>query len=790
MKQSVLHPLALSVWLGISAVAQATPVSLDLPAQPLASSLQQLEAQSGLRIQFQAEGVANHQAPAIKGDMEPTEALQTLLAGTGLDFELRDGTATVSQAASSSATDGRVNLGTMDVVSTGLTGIARTEGTGSYTTGVVNSSTKLPMSLRETPQSVSVITSQRIEDQGLGNLNEIVQNTTGLTIQQSGPERQRYYARGFQVDNIMYDGLPISLSRYSQDVITAPDSAMLDRVEVVRGSTGLMQGSGNPSAAINLIRKRPTYEPYVSIGASAGSWDRYRTEVDASNALNESGTLRGRIVTAYEDNGTYRDYGGTEHGFAYGIVEADLTDRTLFTIGASYQNDNKDADWGGTPTAFDGSDLGLSRSAYLGNDWAYWNTNTRHLFAELEHRFDNDWRLRLAGNKMWGRINMLGSYFFYDRTGSLNQGAGEYTYTDNYNSYDGNLSGPFQLFGRTHELVVGASVRNEIFDGHGGWGTTATNIDPYEWDSGAIPEPSYDMNLWNLKFQSEEKGVYAATRLSITDPLKVILGGRLDWYDYDDANEANSYKVTRNVTRYAGVIYDLNDTYSVYASYTDIFKPQNSPDASGDIIAPMTGTNYEIGLKAAYFDGRLNASAALFRMLQENRAKLLDSSFCPNPSVACYEAAGEVESKGIDLELAGLLAEGWEGSVGYTYVEAKYRKDSTASNEGKLFDPDQPRHLLKVSTVYHLPGELQQWRVGGTINAQNSTFNETATYRIEQDAYAVVGLMLGYRVNEHVDTRINLNNVFDEEYYSSLNSNTSIGYGDPRNLMFSVNWTL
>lgn len=785
MKQRSVQSLAVSVLLTACAFAHAAPIEVNVPAQPLADAIQQFQAQSGLRVVLGAT-LGGEISSAVLGTLEPAEALRQLLAGTGLKAEVQGSAATVSRVAGD---DDELDLGQMSIVAE-RGSVATTEGTGAYTTGVVNSSTKLPMSIRETPQSVSVITHQRIEDQGLSDLNDIVLNTTGLSIQQMGPQRQRYYARGFQVDNLMYDGLPISLSQFSQDVMSAPDSAMLDRVEVVRGATGLMQGSGNPSAAINLVRKRPTAEPYVSLGASAGSWDRYRTEADASNALNEAGTLRGRIVTAYEDNGTFQDFGGTEHSFVYGITEADITENTLLTVGASYQNDNKQSDWGGLPTAFDGSDLGLSRSSYLGNDWAHWDTNTRHLFGSLEHRFDNDWKMRLAANKLWGRIDMLGSYFTYGRDGRLDQGSGSYKYTDNYDSYDGNLSGPFTLFGRRHEAVIGASQRKEIFDGHGGWTTTATDVDPYDWDSGAIAKPDIDMGLWTRKFETDEKGLYAATRLSVADPLHVILGGRLDWYDYSDANAANSYKVTRNVTRYAGVIYDLNDTYSVYASYTDIFKPQNNLDASGDVIEPMTGTNYEIGLKGEYMDGRLNASAAVFRMLQENRSKLLDSAACPNPSVACYEAAGEVESKGIDLELAGLLTDGWEASIGYTYVEATYRKDSNANNEGKLFDPKQPRHQLKASTIYHLPGALDQWRIGGSLSSQNTTYGEGASYRTEQDAYTLVNLMLGYRVNEHVDTRINLNNVFDKTYYSSIHSNTSVAYGEPRNLMFSLKWTL
>ncbi|WP_437883745.1 TonB-dependent siderophore receptor [Pseudomonas sp. LRF_L74] len=696
--------------------------------------------------------------------------------------------------------DAVLELQKTDVNAQGVRGQATTENTQSYTTGVVNSSTKLPMSIRETPQSVSVITRQRMDDQGLSDLNDVIKNTTGLSVQKYGPERQRYVARGFTVDNIMYDGLPMSISTYSQDVITAADTAMFDRVEIVRGATGLMQGAGNPAAAINMVRKKPTVAPQVSVSASAGSWDTYRTELDASGALNDNGTLRGRFVTAYEERGTYLEEGGGDRGLLYGITEADLNDSTTLTVGASYQNDHKDSDWGGLPTATNGNDLNLSRSTYLGNDWAYWDTSTTHLFGELEHRFANDWKLHLAADKMWGRINMLGSYLGYSGT-TLNQYSGKYTYTNDYDSYDGYLSGPVKLFGRDHEVVVGASNRQETFDGHGGWLNDATgpNINPNTWDSGSVAKPGFDMYRWTLKFQSEQKGVYATTRLNIADPLKVILGARLDWYDYDTGVASSSYKITRNVTRYAGVIYDLNETYSLYASYTDIFKPQTNLDPSYSVLKPMTGKNYEVGIKGEYFDGALNVSAAVFQINQENRAKQLDkATYCPSPAYAtnfnCYEAAGEVESKGIDLELTGALSENWQFSAGYTFVEAKYKKDTNKANEGKLFDTDQPRHLFKVSTTYQLPGNLDKWRVGGSLNSQNGIYNAggsgTSAWRIEQDAYTLVDLMLGYKVSENVDTRINFNNVFDKKYYSGIGSTTNVIYGEPRNAMFSVKWTL
>ncbi|OAH47912.1 hypothetical protein AYJ70_05880 [Pseudomonas monteilii] len=262
-----------------------------------------------------------------------------MLAGTDLEA-VRTGEREFQLVRQANIPKGAVTLGSTTISSKGLGEV--TEDTGAYTTGRMASATKLPMSLRATPQSVTVITRQRIEDQSLANLNEVVQNTPGLTLRRTGPERSSYYARGLSLDNIMYDGLPTSLdsSQVSQDLLSA-DMAMYDRVEVVRGATGLMQGAGNPSAAINLIRKLPTREFQASMEGSMGTWDRYRTEVDVGGALNDTGSVRGRMVTAHQTGNSYCDTLDNERSLFYGIMEADLNDNTTLSLSASRQQDKQ-----------------------------------------------------------------------------------------------------------------------------------------------------------------------------------------------------------------------------------------------------------------------------------------------------------------------------------------------------------------------------------------------------------------------------------------------------------------
>ncbi|MNJ09582.1 Ferripyoverdine receptor precursor [compost metagenome] len=666
------------------------------------------------------------------------------------------------------------------------TGLGQTtEGSGSYTTGTMQTATKLPLSMRETPQAVTVITRQRMDDQAMTSVNDVVKNTPGLFLSQSsGPGRQTYSARGFDIDNIMYDGLPSSYQGWTVGI--QPNLAMFDRVEVIRGATGLVTGSGNPSAAINMVRKRPTAEQQVTLTSAAGSWDDYRGEFDASSPLNESGTLRGRVVGSYRDADTFRDGENSNHGLFYAVTEADLGEDTTLTFGLSRQEDRTNFFWGGLPIGTDGHHLDLPRSTNPGTDWEDKKQDINTVFGEVRHRFANDWQLQASASQSTQKALFSGTYLSR-YNGPLERTAWQSRYDETQSAYDLFASGPLQAFGRTHEVVVGASSRE--------YDVTTHNYSPYTLGLPlGAPKPDFVRTTDDHEVTTQN-GVYLTTRLSLADPLTLILGGRLDWYDYDNHTGDGDYKVTRNVTRYAGLIYDINDTYSVYASYTDIFTPQTQKDIGGKLLEPIVGENYEIGIKGEYFDGALNASLAVFQVDQLNRASQADDQTgCPE--ITCYEASGKVRSQGLDLELQGALTEQWQVGAGYTYTRARYIKDQDPANAHQPFTTDAPEHLFKLSTVYRFQGPLEKLRVGGNVYWQSRLYNDVAltdgSYRIQQGSYAVTDLMAGYEVNKHLDLQLNANNVFDRVYYSAIGSDVTWGstdtYGNPRNYMLTAKY--
>ncbi|WP_282362418.1 TonB-dependent siderophore receptor [Pseudomonas sp. PS01300] len=800
--RSMLLAGATSVSLA-SAAAQAAEASsrhYELAAGPLEESLNSFAQVAGISLPFDPALVQGKRAPALRGDYAVQDGLERLLAGSGLTVT-RTASGNYLLIARSQSADA-LELGATTISGLGLG--STTEHSGSYTTGAMQTATKLPLSLRETPQSVTVITRQRMDDQGMRSLDDVVQATPGLRLSAARPANSEFFARGFPITNLMFDGLPTT---YNADWVATADLAPYDRVEVVRGATGMMQGAGNPSAAINMVRKRPTQAFQASVTGSAGSWDNYRSELDVSGPLNDSASVRGRIVGAYNDKGSYQDYAGRERGVFYGISEFDLTDSTTLTVGASDQNDNNNINWGGLPVNSDGSHMGFSRSKTFGYSWSHQDVENKTVFVELDQRFDNDWRLHLGASKNWSEFKMMGGVLERNNDATYRQRIFNQNRDFDQSTYDVYATGPFTLLGREHELVVGASKRQLKTEATGG--TVFVDVpDINRFNPGGLARPNVP-DIYSIDDKVDQEGLYLTTRWNLADPLKVILGARLDWYDataiYDQINDqyytSGKTKVVRNVTRYAGVIYDLDDNHSVYASYTDIFQPQTEKDGQGKGIEPITGENYEVGIKGEYFGGALNASASLFQIDQLNRAaEVADASLCkviPVGSYGCYEAAGKVRSQGIEFEINGALTPNWQVGAGYTFAQAKYEKDADKAKEGRLFDTDLPRHMFKASTTYQLQGDLKQWRVGANLYSQSATFNKGSNvfgnYHVEQEAYALVGLMAGYQVNKHLDTQLNINNVFDKKYYQGIASNSTWSpydvFGDPRNLMVTAKYS-
>ncbi|WP_413052037.1 TonB-dependent siderophore receptor [Pseudomonas bubulae] len=747
--------------------------------------------QSGVMIAVDSSLTTGMRSSGLSGNFAVDEGLQRLLAPLGLQAVTDgDGYRVVARPAQG---NGELQLQATQVTSNQLGTI--TEGSGSYTPGTIATATRMVLTPRQTPQSITVITRQHMDDFGLNSIDEVMRHTPGITVSTFDSERTNYYARGFSVENFQYDGIPtLRNSAYSSGQ-TLSDMAIYDRVEILKGATGLLTGAGAPGATINLIRKKPTREFKASIDVGAGSWDNYRTQVDVSGPLTDSGNIRGRAVAAYQDKHSFMDRYERKTGVYFGTLEADLSDDTLLTLGFDYQNNDPHASgWSGSRPLFDrnGERIDVKRSYNNGANWSRWEQTTQSVFATLEHSFANGW---VGKGQLTHQVNSydapLGSVMSgpFPATGLSSIYANKFTGNTRTDAADAYFSGPFSLAGREHELVIGASASSAHWQGKDYGNPTflsANVIDFWNFD-GKTTEPDWGAPTQYNDTTTRQTAGYISARFNLTDDLNLLLGTRLANYwltgDYHTTE-------TGRLVPYVGVTYDLNDNFTAYASYTDIFMPQTyNRDRNNKVLEPDEGKNYEVGIKGEFYGGRLNTSLAYFEVHESNRAEP-DAEYNAdptNPSILYASVGTKAKAKGFEAEMSGELAPGWQAQAGFTHKVIRGSDDEKISTW-------EPEDQLSLYTTYKFKGPLDRLTIGGGARWQNRSWQNIYNrakdqYQdFSQDAYWLVDAMARYQVSEHLSTTLNVNNLFDKQYYTNIGFYNTAYYGDPRNVMVNTRW--
>ncbi|WP_219272205.1 TonB-dependent siderophore receptor [Pseudomonas sp. Xaverov 83] len=775
-------------------VAQADTVNVaaqayDIPAGPLGATLNQFAQQAGVAIVFQSQNLQGLNGPGLKGTYSVDAGFDRLLQGSG--YRVIKGDQVYALEANPAATDA-MELGPTQVSANQLGNV--TEGTDSYTPGSIATATRLVLTPKETPQSVTVVTRKHMDDFGLNNVDDVMRHTPGITVSAFDTDRTNYYARGFSINNFQYDGIPSTARNVAYSAgNTLSDMAIYDRVEVLKGATGLLTGAGSLGATINLVRKKPTadFQGHASLGA--GSWDNYRSELDVSGPMTESGNVRGRAVAAYQDKRSFMDRYSRKSPVYYGIMEFDLSPDTMLTVGGDYQDSLPTASsWSGSFPLINanGDRNSVKRSFNNAANWSSWEQYTRTAFAMLEHDLGNGWVTKLQlDHKINGYHALMGSIQGDEprADGTAKITSGKYTGETVSDSADLYASGPFSLGGREHELVLGGSIGISDWNGKGYWNLTPNMVDFNNWH-GHATQPDWGAPQQYTDDTIRQTGAYMTTRLNLADDLKLLLGGRVVNYHLTGNNP--SYRETGRFVPYVGVVYDLDDTYSVYASYTDIFMPQENynRDRQNQLLEPDEGQNYELGMKADFFDGRLNASAAYFEIHENNRAVSDDdyNNLKPTPQNYAYKGTKAV-TKGYELEVSGELSPGWQVQAGYTHKVVRDDQDQKIST----FEPEDQ---VKLYTTYKLKGDLDKLTVGGGVRWQSVGWQDIYNTphggyeEFSQEAYWLVDLMTRYQITKNVSATLNVNNIFDKSYYTNIGFYNSAAYGEPRNFMVTTRW--
>lgn len=669
-----------------------------------------------------------------------------------------------------------------------------------YTVPSTNASAGIRLTQRETPQSLSVITEKQIADQGLDTLQDVLKQVPGVYHSKMGNNAtgdSEFISRGLAIDTISIDGA--NKLYYDSKAIRRStnnlDSALYEQIAVVRGSSGLSNGGlGDASGTISLTRKKPTAKPAVSLEAGAGSWRHYRFVLDAGGALNIGNTLRGRIIAINDRGGDYLPDSHRHNQTLYGILSYDVSPQTQFSLGTEiHRNRNRGSSRFSYLTVAGNSDDGYrpfdadarnNSSAH----WAYGNDNSTETFISSVHELDNGWQLNGHYSHTSGKSDYLSGI------------AGTYEIASDYSSFVSadrsknkkrehniklTLDGSYRLFGRDHEFNTGISY----FDG---------KDTPSFYEEKDIPIADirrFDGNITQPELaylrdgveQTRNLSLYGSTRFKLTDRLSLISGGRWLHWDYRYRNNRNRFADGRDTQTvfipYLGTTFDLTPQLTAYTGYTTVFRPQTYYlNIEGNPLKPMRGNTYEAGLKAAWYEGRLNAAAAVFTSKRNNIA--IRAGRRTNGE-SYYRAADHTDTKGWEISLNGRINPRW-------LLNASYARSVIKDSSGIRIKTSKPVHQFKLFSAYDFTDRLT---LGSNLVWQSKTdttdeyptdISAATAAALSQKSYAVLDLTAHYKLGKNTRLSLDWENVFDKRYKTMPDIHV---YGTPRSLTATLKHT-
>lgn len=645
----------------------------------------------------------------------------------------------------------------------------------------IKSATKLGLSVYETPQTVSVVSRDQIDDFALREANDILRYTPGVTLERVETDRTYYTARGFDIVNFQYDGVGVPFSyglTQGHD-----DTAIYEQVEVVKGATGLITGLANPSATVNYVRKRPTDQTQASFSVSAGSDDNRRLDADVSGQLIED-RLKGRLVVAKQKNDSYLDRYSEDIDVFYGILSADINDSNRVNIGYSINDGHSDGTMsGGLPLFYaDGSVTDYDVSTNTAPDWAYQDVKQTRGFVEYEHDLNENWMAKFIythakQDKDWQTFYVSGAPDAATGLG-LTADASHYIAQDKQDIVDMFVTGSFEAWGQTHELVVGFNWADINLTGRSIYSST-WNYDPLatDWADGNTPRPDFDIfdaATQTTDIDQKEKSFYISTRIRPTDNLAFLMGARTIDIDQHGISYGASQRASLNKTvPYAGLTYQALPGIMLYGSYSKVYQPQTWVDASLKPLGAVKGDSWEVGVKQELFDSGLLLSVAHFGSRQENFGEW--EAVDTTSGLNIYRGV-EYDSKGFEVEVSGQVTNDLQINAGFTALKV----DDEHNNRTRRYIPTRQ---FKLATSYRVP-ILDDLRIGGAVRWQNEIYYNDVEV---QDSYTLVDVFAKYQITYNLSFALNVNNLTDKKYFESPQWGQAL-YGESRSVLGTITW--
>lgn len=650
------------------------------------------------------------------------------------------------------------------------------------------SATRTDTAIHETPQSISVVSKDVVEDLGATRLQDALDYAGGVGRANNfgGQGLTTFTVRGFTTGEFYRNGFPIN-----RGYPNMPDANTIERLEVLRGPATMLYGRGDPGGTFNVVSKQPLAERTVTLGSQLNDQGMKRGTLDASGPLDEEGRLAYRLNVVGEGGDTFRDHVETERYGVTPVITWQATDDTKVTFEGDFMRNNHPLDRG--LTRFPNQRGTPSRDTFWGDkDAGKLHNDNNMAQLRFEHVLNDNWTL--GGGFQWLDGSLKGNAIEANGPGSL--GADGRTLQRNFNyrklewtdkDYQLNLTGHFSTGGFDHTLLTG--IEYEDYDYKSIIQRSSDEVGTYPVD---IFNPVYGQTRPALTrtptHDKENLKTYAAfvqDQVALTERLKVLAGARFERFEHDYQNYVGkSWQAADNaVTPRVGVIYDLTDTVAVYADAARSFKPNTGASREGGGFAPEKGKSYEMGIKWEALDRQLSVDAAIYQIEKKN-------VLTPDPVDSAFNvAAGQVRSRGFDLNVAGNLTPEWRVIGGYAYVDAEVTRDNTLRSGTRLMNI--PRNSFSLLNVYEFQdGALKGLGLGAGSKYVDQRAGQTANTAFSMDAYTVVDLLGYYKVNERVRLNLDVKNLFNREYEEGAFGNIYAYPGAPRTVQVGIAYTL
>ena len=650
------------------------------------------------------------------------------------------------------------------------------------------SATRTDTAIHETPQSISVVSKDVVEDLGATRLQDALDYAGGVGRANNfgGQGLTTFTVRGFTTGEFYRNGFPIN-----RGYPTMPDANTLERLEVLRGPATMLYGRGDPGGTFNVVSKQPLAERTVTLGSQLNDQGMKRGTLDASGPLDEEGRLAYRLNVVGEGGDTFRDHVETERYGVTPVITWQATDDTKVTFEGDFMRNNHPLDRG--LTRFPNQRGTPSRDTFWGDkDAGKLHNDNNMAQLRFEHMLNDNWTL--GGGFQWLDGSLKGNAIEANGPGSL--GADGRTLQRNFNyrklewtdkDYQLNLTGHFSTGGFDHTLLTGIEYEDYDYKSIIQRSSAAAGTYPIDIFDPVYgqPRPALTRTPTHDKENLKTYAAFVQDQVALTERLKVLAGARFERFEHDYQNYVGkSWQAADNaVTPRVGVIYDLTDTVAVYADAARSFKPNTGASREGGGFAPEKGKSYEMGIKWEALDRQLSVDAAIYQIEKKNvlTTDPVDNTF----SVA----AGQVRSRGFDLNVAGNLTPEWRVIGGYAYVDAEVTRDNTLRSGTRLMNI--PRNSFSLLNVYEFQdGALKGLGLGAGGKYVDQRAGQTANTAFSMDAYTVVDLLGYYKVNERVRLNLDVKNLFNREYEEGAFGNIYAYPGAPRTVQVGIAYTL